>query len=241
MRVSSAVSPYLDLGLALPWHPMEATVPDRAPRRRLSREARRKQILEAAQEVFGDLGYHGATMDLIAQRSGVARSLLYLHVASLEELYVECVRVARAELDERFVAASVLNRGLPREQLRAGITAYFLFVQERGPSWEALTGAGAELAGEHGDVVRQLRFQTADSIAALFQAAVPQLDAARAGAYAHVVSGGGEQLARWWRLHPQVALATVVEDLLTVVWDGLGRIVQAPPGPALPTVDERPS
>lgn len=192
-----------------------------APRRRLSREARRAQLIEAAQDVFGDVGYHGATMDLVAQRSGVARSLLYLHFDSLEDLYVECLRSARAELDARFLDASILNQGDPREQLKTGITAYFRFVQDRGRSWEVLSGGGETPGGHAGEIASELRFRTADQIAALFHVAVPTVDLESTSAYAHVVSGGGDQLAHWWRKNPHVTLETVVEHLLTVTWDGL--------------------
>lgn len=194
------------------------------PRRRLSRVARRAQLIEAAQDVFGELGYRGATMDLVAQRSGVARSLLYLHFDSLEDLYLECVRSARAELDARFLNASILNQGDPREQLRTGITAYFRFVQERGRSWEVLSGGGETPGGRVGEIASELRFRTADQIAALFHMAVPTVDLENTSAYAHVVSGGGDQLAHWWRKHPHVALETVVDHLLTVAWDGLRQL-----------------
>src|SRR5436190_6898874 len=136
------------------------------PRRRMTKAARRKQLLAAAEAVFGEAGYHGATMELVAARSGVTRSLLYEHFASLDDLYIECVRGARAELDARFLDASIVNQGHPRDQLRAGITAYFRFVSEHGPGWDVLSGTGALPAGPIGEIAAELRFRTADQIAA---------------------------------------------------------------------------
>lgn len=198
-----------------------------APRRRLTKEARRALLLKAGEAVFGEVGYHGATMELIAARSGVTRSLLYEHFASLDDLYIECVRAARAELDTRFLDASTVNQGHPRDQLRAGITAYFRFVQEHGPSWDVLSGTGSLPAGPVGELAAELRFRTADQIAALFRTVRPDLDPDEVSAYAHVVSGGGEQLARWWRRHPDVPLEVVCERLMTVAWDGLNALVEA--------------
>jgi len=195
------------------------------PRRRMSKEARRAKLLAAAQDVFGELGYNGATMELIAARTGVARSLLYEHFGSLDDIYVECVRAARAELDARFFDASIVNQGHPRDQLRAGITAYFRFVSEHGRSWDVLSGTGALPAGPIGELASELRFRTADQIAALFSQAVPGVDPDEVNAYAHVVSGGGEQLARWWRRHPGVTLETVVDRFMAAVWDGLHSFV----------------
>jgi AcrR family transcriptional regulator len=203
-----------------------ALAPQAGPRRRLTKEARRALILQAAEVVFGEVGYHGATMELVAARSGVTRSLLYEHFASLDDLYVECVRTARRELYARFVDASILNAGHPRDQLRAGITAYFRFVQERGPSWDVLSGTGSLPAGPSGELAAELRFHAADQLAALAAQVVPDLDRDEVRAYAHIVSGGGEQLARWWRRNPDVPLEVVVERLMTVAWDGLSAFVE---------------
>lgn len=194
-------------------------------RRRMSKPARRERLVATAQEVFGDRGFHGTTMELVASRAGVARSLLYAHFESLEDLYVACVRAARAELDQRFVDASILNQGHPRDQLRAGLTAYFRFVAERGASWEVLSGSNALPPGPVGDVASELRLRTADQIGALFSLAVPSVPAEAVAGYAHAVSGAGEQLARWWRQHPDVELETVVGYAMDVAWGGLAAFV----------------
>lgn len=194
----------------------------------MTKEARREQLLSAAEAVFSEVGYSGATMELIAARSGVTRPLLYGHFDSLDDIYVACVQAARAELDARFVDASILNEGHPRDQLRAGITAYLRFVAEHGAGWDVLSGTGALPSGPIGELASELRFRTADQIAALFSVAYPDVDAREVQAYAHVVSGGGEQLARWWRRNPDVPLEAVVDRLMTVAWDGLSSFPYEP-------------
>lgn len=191
------------------------------PRRRISREARRAKLIAAAEAVFGEAGYAGATMELIAARGGVTRSLLYEHFTSLDDLYVECVRSARSELDARLLEASVLHQGHPEQQLRAGMTAYFQFVADHGASWEVLAGTAAHPAGPIGELAAELRFRSAELIAALFLQVAPHIDPDEARAGAHIVSGGGEQLARWWRRNPHVPVETIVEYLMTAVWPGL--------------------
>src|SRR5437899_2719681 len=74
-------------------------------RRRMTKSDRRSQLLANARRVFGELGYSGATMEEIAARSGVARSLLYEHFDSLDELYLECMHHARSELASHVMAA----------------------------------------------------------------------------------------------------------------------------------------
>src|SRR6188472_3405923 len=55
---------------------------------RLPRSARRKQLLEAAQEVFVAQGYHAAAMDDIAERAGVSKPVLYQHFPGKLDLYL---------------------------------------------------------------------------------------------------------------------------------------------------------
>ena len=55
-------------------------------RQRLSAEARRELIEQAAGEVFADRGYHGASIDEIARRSGVSPPVVYDHFESKQDL-----------------------------------------------------------------------------------------------------------------------------------------------------------
>jgi AcrR family transcriptional regulator len=55
---------------------------------RLPRQARRRQLLGAAQEVFVAQGYHAAAMDDIAVRAGVSKPVLYQHFPGKLELYL---------------------------------------------------------------------------------------------------------------------------------------------------------
>src|SRR5258706_5006485 len=60
---------------------------------RLPRSARRKQLLEAAQEVFVAQGYHAAAMDDIAERAGVSKPVLYQHFPGKLDLYLALLNV----------------------------------------------------------------------------------------------------------------------------------------------------
>lgn len=111
-------------------------------RRRLSKEARRTQLIAAAEAVFSEVGYSGATMELVAARDGVTRSLLYEHFASIDELYLECHRTAREEMQQRVFEAVALAGPDLQDQLRAGFLAYFAYFGGRAERFEMLYGPG---------------------------------------------------------------------------------------------------
>jgi len=61
--------------------------PEHQPRRRLTREQRREQILGAATEAFAQWGFVPTSLDDIAAAAGVTRVILYRHFDSKSELY----------------------------------------------------------------------------------------------------------------------------------------------------------
>jgi AcrR family transcriptional regulator len=58
---------------------------------RVLTEAKRKEILEIASQVFTEMGYEGASMAEIATRVGGSRGTLYRYFPSKERLFLEVV------------------------------------------------------------------------------------------------------------------------------------------------------
>jgi AcrR family transcriptional regulator len=210
--------------------PDPAHAAETAERKRWAPALRRRQLLAVAEEVFTRLGYQGAAVDDIARAAGVTRTLIYKYFADKDEIYLECLRAARSELEAAFITAAA-GQATPHDQLRAGIGAYFAFVGDRGQRWDMLFGGGSAVAGPVAGQVADLRYETADKIAGLVLAAAPHLSEEAASAHAHAISGACEQLGKWWRRHPDVTLDAVVEHCLNATWTGLETIAGA--GPAV--------
>lgn len=187
---------------------------------RVTPEDRRAQLLDVAEFVFAHLGYQGTVMEDIANEAGVTRGSVYDYFPDRDALYLEVVARARQELEESFTTAALSDVGAEK-QLRAGMTAYFRFVQDRGRRWDILFGGGVAVAGAVAEESARRRFETADKISVLIQAVMPRLTPQQASASAHIVSGAAEQLAKWWRKHPEVSLEQVVEHQMQATWNGL--------------------
>lgn len=194
-------------------------------RRRLSRADRRAQILRVAEQVFSQRGYQGTALEDIAASAGVTRPLIYNYFTDKDELYLECLHAARGELEAAIVAAAGAHEH-PRDMLRAGMIAYFTFVAERGKRWDMLFGGGIAVAGTVAERAEQMRFETVEKIAALIRATAPDHPARAAAAYAHAMSGAGEQLAKWWRRNPHIPLDDIVQYHFDMVWTGLQRVAE---------------
>ncbi len=71
---------------------------------RLPAAERREAIVEAAQRVFAEGSYSGATTAEIAREAGISEPILYRHFASKRELYFACLDVAWGSLRSAFEA-----------------------------------------------------------------------------------------------------------------------------------------
>lgn len=66
--------------------------PPEEPRWRRLPEARPRQILDAAIDVFGEFGLAAARLDDIAKRAGVSKGTIYLYFSNKETLFCEMIR-----------------------------------------------------------------------------------------------------------------------------------------------------
>jgi len=71
-------------------------------RREREREAHRRELLEAAERVFVREGYHGATVDEIAQEAEFAVGTLYNFFKGKEDLYVHVIEKIAQNFTEQF-------------------------------------------------------------------------------------------------------------------------------------------
>lgn len=100
---------------------------------RLSRQARRAQLLQAAQEVFVEFGYHAAAMDEIAERAGVSKPVLYQHFPGKMELYLALLDDANEQITASVLQA-LQSAQCDAHRVAATMEAYFEFVaRDRTP------------------------------------------------------------------------------------------------------------
>jgi AcrR family transcriptional regulator len=97
----------------------------------MPRQARRRQLLEAALEVFTSRGYHAAAMDEIADRAGVSKPVLYQHFPGKLELYLALLDESVATLTES-VGAALRSTTDNRDRVNATFSAYFDYVAAQG-------------------------------------------------------------------------------------------------------------
>jgi AcrR family transcriptional regulator len=101
---------------------------------RLPRQARRKQLLGAAREVFVAQGYHAAAMDEIAERAGVSKPVPYQHFPGKLELYLALLDESVADLVTT-VGSALSSTTDNRQRVPATFRAFFDFVGGSGEAF----------------------------------------------------------------------------------------------------------
>jgi AcrR family transcriptional regulator len=198
-------------------------------RKRLTAEARRAAILDAASTVFSARGYHSASIDDIAGEAGVSKALIYEHFASKQELHAKLVEAHAAELYERLAAAVPSVEG-SASRLATGLDAFFLFVEERRDAWRMLFREASD--PEAVAVLDRMLTQVTAVVAGLIAAEpgahnLPQRAEERERGIlliAQMLVGAVQTVANWWADHEDVPRRQMVETAMDFAWLGLDRL-----------------
>ena len=205
------------------------STPGPPPRRRLSAQARRELIEEAAGELFAQRGYGATSIDEIARRSGVTAPVVYDHFASKLELHRRLLERHYAELRElwrgQLAGEDPVELRIPR-----AIDAWFAYVEAHPYAWRMLfrdTTGEPEIQAVHAEVIAASRA----AITPLFlaQPGVRELTGADGDALDmawEVTRAVLQGLALWWYEHQHVPRAQILATAMNALWIGLERLQQ---------------
>ena len=198
--------------------------------RKVPREVRERQMLAVAERAFAERGFHAASVDAIAEGSGITKPMVYAYFGSKEGLYRACMERARARLLEA-LREGVDTGAPPDQQLWHGLLAVFTFVERERDSWAILLGEVTQGTGPFAEEGAAVRRELSALIAELLRraASAEGLDTAAlpiTDQLARALMGAGESLAVWWGEHPEEPVERVALVLMNFAWNGLGGFVE---------------
>jgi AcrR family transcriptional regulator len=186
-------------------------------------------MLAVAERAFAQRGFHAASVDAIAEGSGITKPMVYAYFGSKEGLYRACMVRARERLFEA-LRSNVDTSAPPDQQLWHGVLAFFEFVRDEPDSWAVLLGevtAGTgPFAAEGAEVRRELAVLIADLLRrAAEDEGNPPSTPEIPEQLARALIGAGESLAVWWGDHRDEPAERVALLLMNFAWNGLGGLV----------------
>ena len=166
--------------------------------------ATRQRLLDAAESIFAELGYHEASIVKITEAAGVAQGTFYLYFASKQEIFEELVRDLNRRV--RHAMAAGAERGRTRREAELlGFRGYFEFIAEHGALYRIIRQAefvSPETLHDHYEAI-------ASGYVAALESAMDRGEVARMDpeVLAWALMGVGELLGMRW-----------------IVWDGGGGV-----------------
>jgi AcrR family transcriptional regulator len=191
---------------------------------RLARADRRDALLDAAAELVAAGDVEAVSMEAVAERAGVSRTLGYKHFGNRHELLAALYRrestSVYSELAAEVAAADTLE-GTFRALIHGALRAQ----ANRGATFAALRAAGSRTHArreEKRDRDRTtLRYFAAQAVRDI------ELDQPRARAAVGILLGAIDAVLAQWRAHPTAEHAALLEDTyVALVMGGLDELVR---------------
>ncbi len=187
-------------------------------------------MLEAADELFSQLGFDGASMDDIAAKCGISKPMLYAYFGSKEGLFAACGLVGGERLRERLRKATA-DESLSAEQLLwRGLMVIFTRIEENRDVWvQQFPSEGPAPAGPLGTRAAMNRAGMTDLVAQLMREAAlragrDQEAAEQVVPLAHALVGAVLGVAGWWFKHPDEPPEFQALRVMNFAWQGLERL-----------------
>lgn len=107
---------------------------------RLAPQQRRDQLLDLGVQLLSDCGLEELSIDLLAERAGISRGLLYHYFSNKRDFKLAVLRRMSARVIESTAPRGV---GTPMEQMLASLEAYVDFVAENHDGYLAFVRSAA--------------------------------------------------------------------------------------------------
>lgn len=189
---------------------------------RLPKSERREQLLEVAREAFAVNGFHGTSMNEIAEIAGVTKPVLYQHFESKRDLFLSVLTDIGRRVDEA-VFNSTTRTGSPYEQVRAGFSGYLDFVESDRAGFRLLVSGFTQEDPEFNQRAREFETKMVQSIGALIT--IDGTTEQDRVALASGVVGLVVAMVRHWLKTPgsEFDRTQILDHMTNLAWTGLRR------------------
>jgi TetR/AcrR family transcriptional regulator, cholesterol catabolism regulator len=184
----------------------------------------RDEILLAAAQLFGDKGFHGASMQEVANSVKLQKASLYHHVSSKQELLANILDKALDILIEGI--ERVVNSSLsPAEKIRTGLRVY-LDELAKHPNLSAV------LLLEHNSLepkYREKHINRRDQFESMWRMIIEEgikmgdFNCADSNLATKAALGMMNWTVTWYRKDGQLQLDEIAEQFSTIILRGLGH------------------
>ena len=193
----------------------------RRERWRLHREARRRELVEAAVEAIRTHG-PGVGMEEIAAQAGVSKPILYRHFTDRADLWGAVGQLVTDELLAATSSALVVDRP-PREMIAAVVDTYLALIENDTEIYRFVVHGSFAGRGISSDLVHAHMALVASEVARVLGDRLRAAGGDTRGAepWAHGIVGMVQAAADWWIDRRSMSRAALVDHLTAMISSGV--------------------
>jgi len=198
----------------------------RAPATRMPRSARRRQLLDAASDIFVERGYHSAGMDEIAVHAGVSKPVLYQHFPGKLELYLAVLDL-HAEGLVNGVVTALNGTAHNRQRVSAAVGAFFEFIDSDSQGYRLIFESDALDPA----AIRRVESAIEACVDAVYGLVLHDsgLDPHRSRMLAAGLVGASQVNARYWiDANRPISKEEAIASTAALLWGGLSHVPLQP-------------
>lgn len=184
-------------------------------------------MLDSAVRVFSRRGYHGASMDEIAEVAGISKPMVYAYLGTKEELFVACLHRESTRMMEAIAGAAAPD--LPAdERLWRALRAFFGFVGAHRDGWAVLYRQ-ARAEQPFAQELAVMRARLVEVVAGMLDHALRaeghEVTGGELELVAYALVGASESLADWLAAHPEADPEKTATRMMNVAWLGAEQLL----------------
>lgn len=105
---------------------------------------RRKEIFEAAQQIFSSVGFHKADMNEIAKKANIAKGTVYLYFPSKKDLFINLISKGLDTLTHE-IESEIQHIDDPIERFKKSVATYMTFFKNNQSLYRILLHPDKEI------------------------------------------------------------------------------------------------
>ena len=188
---------------------------------------RREQLIGIGRSLFAEKGFEGTTVEEVAARAGVSKTVVYEHFGGKEGLYAV---VVDREIERLLgtITAALTSSGSSHALLEAAALALLDYIEGSSDGFRILVrdSPTGQSTGSFASLISDVASQVEHIMVAQFKAR--RLDPKAAPMYAQMLVGMVALTGQWWLENPKMKKTDVAAHLVNLAWNGLTGLEKNP-------------
>src|SRR5512139_759106 len=188
---------------------------------------RREQLLDVGRTLFAQRGFDGTSVEMIAERAGVSKPVVYEHFGGKEGLYAVVVDREMEKL-LGLITRALIDGVHYREKLERAALALLGYIEECSDGFRILVrdSHGAAGTGSFASLLSEIAGQVEHILGQEFDR--HHYDDKTAPMYAQMLVGMVALTGQWWLDERKPKREEVAAHVVNLAWNGLSGLERRP-------------